>query len=87
MQQVKVIDCQSDDRIRYVWALRLVAGDIAKLDQLDRENGRLPLPIRPSFLLLSNEAMQIRQILLKPTLEAFLAKLLERLTYYFEGPC
>ena len=45
-----------DDRIRCLWALKMIAEDVANLDAADREDGFLPLEIRPAMMLSSEEA-------------------------------
>lgn len=62
MKQFDAIDLNID-RIRYVWALKLLAEDVAILDGIDRELGGLPSALRPALMLCSQEASFVQQAL------------------------
>ena len=47
---------EESDRIRQVWSLKLIAECIADLDEIDRQQGYLPLQVRPPFMLHPKEA-------------------------------
>ena len=87
MKQFDAIDL-NNDRIRYVWALKLVAEDVANLDDIDRKLGRLPSAIRPALMLRSQEVSVVQQALREYTAsketESSL-KLLEKIDNFLEG--
>lgn len=91
IEQVSIVKDRGHDRILCVWALKLVAEDVAKLDETDRQNGYLPLRLRPGLMLNSDEAG-----LLSLTLREYIGRnngevssntlaLLEKFNCYFEG--
>ncbi len=91
LKQVTTICEHPDDRIRYVWSLKLMAEHIAKLDEVDRQAGRLPLQLRPALMLRTEEAA-----LAMHALRAYIAQkgaevssntlsLLDKFNTYFEG--
>ena len=45
-----------DDRVRCLWALKMIAEGVAYLDGVDREEGFLPVEVRPAMMLNSTEA-------------------------------
>ncbi len=91
MDQINVIDQSRDDRIRFVWALKLIVEDVGKLDQLDRNYGRLPLPLRPSLIVHWKDAALVQCALreyVENTTEAntkACLTLLESINSYFAG--
>jgi hypothetical protein len=47
---------ESTDRIGNVWALKIIAENVARLDQLDRQDGFLPPQVRPPLMIHCREA-------------------------------
>lgn len=47
---------RGSDRIGAIWALKMIAENIARLDETDRQEGFLPLQVRPPLMLRTEEA-------------------------------
>jgi hypothetical protein len=47
----------SADRVGNLWTLKLMAENIARLDELDRKEGFLPVEIRPPLMMSWDEAV------------------------------
>ncbi|MGI0133915.1 MAG: hypothetical protein ACREBW_03035 [Candidatus Micrarchaeaceae archaeon] len=60
---LSIIQTQSDDRLRVVWALKMIAEAVAHLDQIDRSQGYLPLEVRPCLMLTPKQAVTAWQAL------------------------
>jgi hypothetical protein len=91
LQHVTSIKDHPHDRIRYVWSLKLIAEHIATLDTVDRENGRLPLQLRPALMLRTEEAKlamdALREHIAQRGAEVSnkTLSLLDKFDTYFEG--
>lgn len=58
---------KSKDRIGNIWALKLIAENVARLDEIDRIDGFLPLEVRPPLMIRCGEADLILNKLKKST--------------------
>lgn len=84
--QLAAIKSQQDyDRVRLLWALKMIAESVAELDQLDRSQGYLPLYIRPSLMLRPNEAAVALHQLRSRTPAPSALSLIARLERYLDG--
>lgn len=54
--RIAFIKDRADDRIGAIWALKIIAETIKKLDDRDRLEGFLPLEVRPPLMLSCDEA-------------------------------
>lgn len=73
----------SDDRIRQVWALRIIAESLTSLDLLDRQQGFLPLQLRLPLMLRPREAAAILKAF--ASVEASDGQIRLRIEEYLEG--
>ena len=89
MERVEVINERGDDRVGYIWSLKMIAEIIAKLDEADRLEGLLPLTLRPPLMLTTDEAAHVLHIVEEytklPFPEISGAALFEKLHAYFDG--
>ena len=85
-QQLAAIKSHQDnDRVRLLWALKMIAESVEKLDQIDRSQGYLPLTIRPSLMLDPKEAAVALQQLKRRTPDQPALSLIARLERYLDG--
>jgi hypothetical protein len=82
---------RADDRIGCIWALKLIAESVRKLDETDRLDGFLPISVRPALMFDYKEAAQLLHVLREykklkgREISNSAIALLERLNSYFEG--
>ena len=83
--QLATVRSQTSDRVRLLWALKIIAECVAELDQIDRSQGYLPLKIRPSLMLNPSEAALVLDQLGNGTTEQCALQLIARLERYLDG--
>jgi hypothetical protein len=89
--QLSVIKERGDDRVRCLWALKMIAENVARLDETDREEGFLPIQVRPALMLDSTEAALALHTLREYTgrkgneVSRNTLALLEKFNFYFDG--
>ena len=89
--QLSVIKERGDDRVRCLWALKMIAENVARLDEADREEGFLPIQVRPALMLDSKEAALALHTLREYTgrkgieVSSNTLALLEKFSFYFDG--
>ena len=55
-ERITYIRDRACDRIGFVWALKMIADGVRRLDETDRSEGFLPVHVRPPLMLRWNEA-------------------------------
>jgi hypothetical protein len=85
VHQLATVRSQTSDRVRSLWALKIIAECVAELDHIDRSQGYLPLNIRPSLMLNPNEAAVALHQLRNRTPEQCTLQLIARLEQYLDG--
>ncbi len=75
----------SENRVRNVWALKMIAENVEKLDRLDREYGYFPLQVRPPLMLEPRDAAIIIRHLREACNETGVAGCIQRIESYFDG--
>jgi len=88
---VSVIKERGDDRVRCLWALKMIAENVARLDEADREEGFQPMQVRPALMLNANEAALVLHTLREypnrngKELSNITVALFDKLNFYFDG--